>query len=224
VEAGLDGDFLQGAIFRFLALLPALTLHEFAHAWTAVRAGDPTPQYEGRVSLNPLAHLDLFGTLMILFGPIGWAKPVHVNPTNFRHPSRDIVVTSAAGPISNLIQGTFWALVLRTVIAAGVQHDLLLGFLALLTLINFVLAVFNLIPLGPLDGHEILAYFLPYRLERVYRQLNQYGFAILLGLILISFFTRIPILSVVIVMPAGIAGSFVSGQNIFSLIYDARMF
>jgi len=105
------------AIIRLIALLPALTLHEFAHAYAATRAGDPTPAAHGRVTLNPLAHLDPIGTLMILFAPIGWAKPVPINPYNFRHPARDIVRTSAAGPLSNVAQGLFWALVLRGLFA-----------------------------------------------------------------------------------------------------------
>ncbi len=217
-------DFLVGAILRLLALLPALTLHEFSHAYSAHVLGDYTPAAQGRVTLNPLAHLDPIGTLMILFAPIGWAKPVMINPHNFRNPARDIVITSAAGPLSNVVQGIFWGVVLRAFIAAGMENTLVLGLVALMTLINFILALFNLIPLGPLDGHEILAYFLPPRMQLRFRQFNRYGFAILIGLILFSFVTNVPILQLFIFLPAQIAGWAVSGEDLWGLIYQAGIF
>jgi len=185
------GDF-QGTLLRFLALLPALTLHEFAHAYSSHLLGDPTPQAHGRVTLNPLAHLDPIGTLMILFGPIGWAKPVPIDPTHYRYPSRDIVITSAVGPLSNLVQGVFWGLVYRVV--AAVNPTVLTGgslleyFLFMIVTINFALAFFNLIPLGVLDGHHILEYKLPYDDAVKYRRFNhQYGMFILMAVIFLPF-------------------------------------
>ena len=210
-------DFLFQAALRFLALMPALTLHEFAHAYSADRMGDPTPRAAGRVSLNPIDHLDPIGSLMILFAPIGWAKPVPINPMNFRDPAKGTLITSAAGPAANIVQGIFWGLILRVVLAVGPvgrQTQVLVSFLAILTLINFVLAIFNLLPVGPLDGHSILEYFLPPHMKRKYREFNQYGFAILIGLILVSFVLDLPILSYIIFRPANALAGLVSGVRI----------
>jgi len=221
------GFDLTGALFRLLALIPALTVHEFCHAYFAMRAGDPTPAAHGRVTLNPLAHLDPIGTICILFAPIGWAKPVPINPANFRHPSRDIVVTSAAGPLSNIAQVVVWALVLRFLIAVAPSAvytqdgaTLLAGFLGLMVYLNFILAIFNLIPLGPLDGHHIAEYTLPYRQAMVYRQFNQrYGYmALILGLILL--FTT-PIGYYLFFLPASSVGDFLAGENVAALIHSA---
>ena len=215
------GDIHQ-TVLRFLALLPALTLHEFAHAYSAHKMGDPTPRLAGRVTLNPLAHLDPVGTLMILFAPIGWAKPVPINPMNFRDPVRGTLITSACGPASNIVQGIFWALVLRTVMALSPQSLLYPTFsvqlLAMMALINFVLAFFNLIPLGPLDGHHVLAALLPPQARWKYEQFNRYGFAILMGLILFSFLTRIPVISFAIVYPAFFLVSIASGVPVLLLV------
>ncbi|NIM71017.1 MAG: site-2 protease family protein, partial [Xanthomonadales bacterium] len=197
------------ALFRFLALLPALVGHEFAHAWSADRLGDPTPRMQGRLTLNPLAHLDPMGTLMILFAPIGWARPVQVNPLNFRDPARGMMLSTACGPASNLAQGVVVGLALRGLLAYlpghAVPGNLLVGYLAILVMINFVLAIFNLIPLGPLDGHHIMEYYLPYPAKENYRRFNrQYGMLALFGLILVSFFLDLPLLDLVILRPAGL--------------------
>lgn len=212
---------IQGSILRFAALLPALTLHEFAHAWSAVKAGDPTPEMQGRLTLNPFAHLDPMGTVAILLFPIGWAKPVQMNPANFRYPSRDIITTSALGPISNILQGIFWGLLLRFLLAVApglVLSDgfpsVLGGMLGFMSFLNFVLALFNLIPLGPLDGHHILQYLLPYEKGLAYGRFNrQYGMAVLFGIIALEWITEIRVLSVVLVLPAQLAGRLVTGVN-----------
>ncbi|MFO8006612.1 MAG: site-2 protease family protein [Candidatus Brocadiia bacterium] len=210
------------ALFRFLALLPALVGHEFAHAWSADRLGDPTPRMQGRLTLNPLAHLDPLGTLMILFAPIGWAKPVQVNPLNFRDPARGMMLSTACGPGSNLAQGLVVGLALRGLLAylpvQNVQGNPLVGYLAILVMINFVLAVFNLIPLGPLDGHHIMEYYLPYPANESYRRFNhQYGMFILFGLILASFVLRLPLLTYVILLPASLLGRLVVGVDPWAL-------
>lgn len=231
------GSDIGSILLRLIAILPALTFHEFAHAYTAYKCGDPTPYQHGRVTLNPLAHLDPIGTLMIMFGPIGWAKPVPINPANFRHPSRDIVWTSAVGPLANLVQGVLWCIVIRVLLLvtrydvrdALVQRmnfqqstgaiGLVLGLLGLMALINFCLCIFNLIPLGPLDGHHILEYKLPYDKAIRYRAFNQrYGFMILLGVILVSSWGRLPILSFVIVSPALFFGKLLTGESLLYLM------
>jgi Zn-dependent protease len=133
---------------------------------------------------------------MILFAPFGWAKPVPINPANFHYPSRDIIITSAAGPLANLVQGVFWGLVVRAVytfspgVLAG--SSLVAQLLVMMILINFMLAAFNLIPLGPLDGHHILEYTLPYEAATRYREFNsQYGTVAMIVFVLVLFATPV---------------------------------
>jgi Zn-dependent protease len=214
-------EYLLAGIVRLMALLPALTLHEFAHAWSADWAGDPTPRMQGRLTLNPVAHLDPIGTLAILFLPIGWAKPVPINPSNFRNPRRDAILSSAFGPVSNILQGTFWCLVLRVLggVAPGVvgtpySPTLVGGFLGFMAFLNFVLAFFNLIPIGVLDGHHILENALPYPQSSQYSEFNrQYGMAILLGIIGVEFFLNIPILGTFLIGPARFLSGLAAGTD-----------
>lgn len=198
--------------------MPALVGHEFAHGYSAYRMGDPTPKMQGRLTLNPMAHLDLLGTLMILFGPIGWAKPVQVNPYNFSNPPKGMMISTAFGPLSNLAQAIVVGLILRALItflpARMVMGNLVIAYLAMVVMINFVLAFFNLIPLGPLDGHHIMEYLLPYPAKERYIRFNrQYGMFLLLGVIMFSFATGIPILGFVIFLPADLLGSLVVGAS-----------
>ncbi|KPK62213.1 MAG: hypothetical protein AMK73_06505 [Planctomycetes bacterium SM23_32] len=183
--------------------MPALTVHEFAHAYSAYRFGDPTPKLDGRISLNPLDHLDPIGTLMILFAPIGWAKPVRVNPYNMRDPARHLMISTACGPLANIAQGIVFGLVVRVVLGvapAGMLADSHVSyFLMMVVLIPFALALFNLIPLGPLDGHEVLRYFLPYDLKVKYHAFNsRYGMFALLGLILLAPYAGFDVIGYVI--------------------------
>ena len=179
-------DLLAAAI-GFGVLLISLTIHEAAHAWTADKLGDPTARVLGRVSLNPLVHIDWIGTvalpLIAVFSGlplIGWAKPVPVNTRNLREPRRDFMLVAAAGPISNLLQAVTWAIVIR-VIAVNPDHAAL-GFLQEAVLINLLLTFFNLIPIPPLDGGNVLLGLLPPQLAAPYSQLRQYGFLLLYAL------------------------------------------
>jgi Zn-dependent protease len=184
----LNIDPLAVAI-GFGVLLISLTIHEAAHAWTADKLGDPTARMLGRVSLNPLVHIDWIGTVLLpLLSAvsglpiIGWAKPVPVRTSNLREPRRDFVIIAAAGPISNLLQAVVAAMLFR-VIAGGGAGGLLPGALGLAVHINLLLAFFNLIPVPPLDGGNVLLGLLPPRLARSVDQLRQFGFLILYALL-----------------------------------------
>lgn len=165
----------------FPGLLVAITIHEFAHAWVADKLGDPTPRYQGRVTLNPLAHLHPIGTLAILLTRFGWGKPVPFDPYNLKEPIRDTALISIAGPISNLIMASLLALLLRS----GVITELWLaaGIFQILV-INVVLAIFNLIPIAPLDGSKIITALLPRSTALEYEEfMGKYGIILLIFLI-----------------------------------------
>ena len=181
---------IEEIILRLVVILPALTFHEFAHAYAANRLGDPTARLRGRLTLNPLAHIDPIGTILVpIFIRFGWAKPVPINPANFRDPGRGSVIVSLAGPGANIVQALFLALVFRAAVlvlpspVTGRVGPLVLELLVWMTAVNLMLAFFNLIPLGPLDGHWVLDHYLPYEQKMKYRQFNQYGMFILLGVL-----------------------------------------
>ncbi len=168
------------------ALLIGFSFHEAAHAYAAFRAGDPTARNLGRMSLDPLRHLDPMGTLMLLLVGFGWAKPVPINPRNFRTPRRDEFVVSIAGILTNFVLA-FFAMGLYVLLSTKGWYDrlgVILNFLIYLVQINVVLAVFNLIPLPPLDGHHLVTAVFP-RTERFYYSIARYGFWILIGVLFI---------------------------------------
>ena len=174
-------------IARIIVLLVAFTIHELAHAVTADYLGDPTPRRMGRITLNPLKHLDPFGTIMLIIAGFGWAKPVMVNTMNMRgNPRTSMAIVAIAGPLSNLVMAAIAAVFFR----AGLvdTNSLFLGNASSLSLanlliqflyINLALAFFNLIPVPPLDGSKILFAILPPELGYRLRPLEQYGFMIL---------------------------------------------
>lgn len=182
----------------FVVLLFSLTVHETAHAWTADRLGDPTARLLGRVSLNPIVHAELIGTVIfplmaMLSGVplIGWAKPVPVNPRQLRHPRRDYVLVAAAGPASNLLMAVASAIALRIVPVSPVtlgEPNLTAPMAALFSQalrLNVLLAVFNMIPIPPLDGGNVLSGLLPPRAAFRFNALvRPYGFLILYALML----------------------------------------
>jgi Zn-dependent protease len=176
-----------------LPVLFAVTVHEVAHGWVARSLGDPTAQRMGRLSLNPLAHVDPLGTILIpglllaLGGFIfGWAKPVPVDWRNFRHPRRDMAVVAVAGPVANLAMAIGWGLVYKSALATGAQEGLWYG-VALMgkagMVINVSLMVLNLLPLPPLDGGRVAVGLLPARAAYRYARIEPYGFLILLLLL-----------------------------------------
>jgi len=191
-------------IARLITLVVALTVHEFAHAWAAVQLGDDTPRVHGRLTLNPLAHLDPLGSLMLLFAGFGWARPVVVNPYTLRRRTRaGMMLVSAAGPFSNLLLAIVAAIPFRMGLSRfGLGGDFLSHFLVEFIWINLILLFFNLIPIYPLDGEKVAEYFLPPRGQEILSQLRPYGMYILMGLIVLGNFGGFNILGTLIGGPA----------------------
>lgn len=175
-----------------LMVLVSLPIHELSHGFIAYKLGDDTAYYQGRLTLNPFAHLDLFGTIsMILFG-YGWAKPVPVNPLRFKGNMRlGMALTALAGPVSNLILSLICMVLLKCTnllgVTTGIEFFFFLGWIfASMCFANIGLAFFNLLPIPPLDGSRVLNYFLPYKAQRFVDNLENYSMYIILGLLLIS--------------------------------------
>ncbi len=196
-------------ISRLLVLVIAFTVHEFAHAAVADYFGDPTPRSEGRLTLNPLVHLDLFGSLMLLIAGFGWARPVRVNPYLLRRRSRWAELWVAfAGPLSNLLLALIAAIPFRL----GLAHFFLFGgniwfptfsqFMTEFLFLNLVLMLFNLLPVAPLDGEKVLGELLPPQMAYRIEQIRPYGPAILLVLIFLLPYLGIDVLGLLIGWPA----------------------
>jgi len=168
-------------------LLFALVFHEFSHAWVANKLGDPTARYAGRLTLNPMAHLDPIGGLMILFVGFGWAKPVPVDIRYLSNPRVDMMKIAFAGPASNLLL----AFIGGTILRLGFVHGTMAMMIMLFTQINIMLAVFNMIPIAPLDGSQIFSGLLIRTNPELVRNLQIYGPQLLMGAILIGYFTPI---------------------------------
>lgn len=178
---GFELPALSMLAFRALALAIAAPIHEFAHAYVADRLGDPTPRQQGRLTLNPLAHLDVLGTVLILLFGFGWAKPVQINPTNFSNWRRDTIIVSAAGPLANVTALFVLGLPFKLDLL-GLQ-GLLSAVLFFMIVINAALAIFNLLPIPPLDGSKILVGLLPPAPAIAYARLQPYGILVLLLLV-----------------------------------------
>jgi len=187
-------NILSFIIFA-ISLIIAITIHEFSHALAADRLGDPTPRSMGRLSLNPLKHLDLVGTLMLFLIHFGWGKPVPIDPFNFRNPKRDEIIVSFAGPASNLILAILLALIVRFI----PLNPLVTTFFSSLIQLNIILAIFNLIPIPPLDGSHIFLNLLPENSRLKWEEaFSRYGFILLMLLIFLPIGNGGTILSSVI--------------------------
>lgn len=196
---------MENFIFELITMAPplllALTFHEFCHGFVADRLGDPTPRLAGRLTLNPLRHLDLVGTLAFFLVKFGWAKPVPVNPAYFRKPKTDMLWVALAGPVSNLVLAMVSALLAKAVwlLAAllplvGLITTILTLFNAMLITsvwINLILAILNLLPIPPLDGGRILTGLLPDDLSRSFQKLERYGFLLILIFALSGMMSRL---------------------------------
>lgn len=184
---GLGSNPLE-LIFTVAALIVAITVHEFSHAFAAERLGDPTPRLQGRLTLNPLAHLDPVGTIMMILVHFGWGKPVQFDPYNLRNPRRDSAIISLAGPISNVVFATACSLLLRLPLPM-----MLIAFIGQVLVLNIVLAVFNLVPIHPLDGFKIVEGVLPEPQAHEWHELERYGMIFLIFLLFPIFGGTAPI-------------------------------
>lgn len=189
-------SFIINMLLSLPALFLAISIHEFSHGYAAYKMGDPTAKNYGRLSLSPMAHFDLIGSLCLLFFHFGWAKPVPINPNNFRDRKKGIIIVSLAGPFSNLIT----ALVSTVIYGFFVKYTYFFEYewiyyigemIKNCILLNIGLMIFNLIPLPPLDGSKVLMEFLPYKARNVMYEIERYSFLILILLMNTSFMQRI---------------------------------
>lgn len=178
----LTSETIYWLLFAIPSILIASTLHEYAHALTAVKFGDPTPKAYGRLTLNPLAHIDPIGALSMILLRFGWSKPVPIDTRNFDNERLGIALTSLAGPASNILMLLLTALVNH--LFTNSTTPLLSTFLTTFGMINLVLAIFNLIPIPPLDGHKIVGAMLPKKLSYYWDSLEKYYIVFILILIL----------------------------------------
>lgn len=166
------------------AVLWAITFHEFCHGYVASRLGDPTAERAGRLTLNPLAHLDPIGALMLLIFRFGWAKPVPIEPRYFKKPARDMALVSVAGAAGNFLTAAACGVIVRLLPGLFMTVPALGRFMVLMVLINLGLGVFNLIPVPPLDGSKLLYLVLPPKWLQGYFWLERYGFFVLIILLM----------------------------------------
>lgn len=204
-------DIISTTISRLFILVIAFTIHEFAHAWTADRFGDDTPRRAGRLTLNPLVHLDPIGSLLLLVAGFGWAKPVPINPYALQSHSRSAVMwVSLAGPLSNLSMAIIAAIpfqlgLVSTAQLFGASGGILptpAEFLTEFIFINIVLFIFNLFPIAPLDGDKVADYFLPYRWSRALDTIRPYGPLILIAVVFVGPTLGVDILHYILWLPS----------------------
>lgn len=188
-------EIIISTITIFISLVIAITIHEFSHAFAADRLGDPTPRSMGRLSLNPLRHLDLIGTLMLIFVHFGWGKPVQIDSYNFRKPKRDELIVALAGPASNLILSVIISLIIKLI-----PLDFFLKtVLVIIIQYNIMLAIFNLIPIPPLDGSKIFLNLLsPQSYVKWSEAFDRYGIVLLLILIFLPISNGNTLISLII--------------------------
>jgi Zn-dependent protease len=194
-------------IFGLVALIVAITIHEYSHAWAAEHLGDPTPRLQGRLTLNPLAHLDPIGTILLILVHFGWGKPVQFDPFNLRNPRRDSALISIAGPISNMILAIICSLILQLLLhvqiaslhSAGFSTAVLLfgGLLQQIIVMNVMLGIFNLVPIHPLDGFKIVEGILPEQQAHEWHELERFGVIFLVFLLFPIFGGTAPIVRII---------------------------
>lgn len=193
------GFNLMSIIINVPITLIALTGHEFAHGWVSSKLGDPTPERDGRLTLNPLAHLDVVGTILMILTGFGWAKPVMVDPRYYKDRKKGMALTAIAGPLANLIMAfiamfiyaVLYYAVLKTGITAGMLVTFLSQFMIALAVRNLCFMIFNIIPIPPLDGSKVLGMFLPDRTYYTMLQYERYCMLLIMVLSLSGAFNKI---------------------------------
>lgn len=190
---------LSRIIFTLPGVLLALTFHEFAHAYTAYKFGDPTSDHYGRLTLNPFAHIDIAGFFMLIVAGFGWAKPVPINPNYFSNRRLGNFLVSIAGVTTNLILAILLTLLLAVQYNFG-SSELISDIIINAIRINVGFALFNMLPIPPLDGSKVILAFLPHQAEYYYYRLQKYSYVILFGLLLFNVIDRIlyPMMSFVL--------------------------
>ncbi|MDA3839851.1 MAG: site-2 protease family protein [Patescibacteria group bacterium] len=196
---------IQIVIFSVVVLIYSAIIHEYMHGWMAERLGDTTAKDEGRLTMNPIPHIDPIGSLLLPFILIstgasfvfGWAKPVPFNPNNLRDRIYGGAKVAAAGPFANLIMALFFGLVLRIILATQpfFVNQMMFDFIVIIVQINLLLMIFNLMPIPPLDGSKILMPFLPYHWKIRFLKMEQYGFILVLAFVMVGFQFIIPVIS-----------------------------
>lgn len=202
-------------IVRIPVLLFAITIHEYAHGRAALWLGDPTAKQMGRLSLNPLPHIDPFGAICLFLFNFGWAKPVPVNPMYFRNIRRDTVIMSLMGPLANITAAFLAGVLIRYFLF---PWEVYLKALVYLILMNLGLGLFNLLPIPPLDGSHILENLLPPSAAQKYREFGRYGPMVLIGIIMLDNFAHTGIIGRILIGPMFHLAHLFAGDNLFRLL------
>jgi Zn-dependent protease len=202
-------------IVKIPVLLLAVSLHEYAHGRAALALGDPTAKAMGRLTLNPLPHIDPFGALCLFLFSFGWAKPVPVNPSYFRDVRKGVIIMSLAGPAANLLTALAAGLLMRFL---PLPFEIYLKVLLWMLLMNIGLGLFNLLPIPPLDGSHVLENLLSPAAARKYREWGRYGPMIILGVVLLDNFAHTGIIGRILIGPMFSLAHLFAGDNLFRLL------
>ncbi len=202
-------------IIRIGVLLFAITIHEYAHGKAALSLGDPTAKRMGRLSYNPIVHIDPLGALCLFLFNFGWARPVPINPAYFKEPRKDIALTSLSGPVANLSAAFVTGLFIRNFMLPWQIYQ---EFLLYMLLMNLGLGLFNLIPIPPLDGSHILENILPPDAGRKFKKIGRLGPFVILGVVLMDNFAHTGIISKVLIYPMIKLAKVFAGDNLFQLL------
>ncbi|MBN2060587.1 MAG: site-2 protease family protein [Deltaproteobacteria bacterium] len=205
-------------IIRIPVLLFAITIHEYSHGKAAFSLGDPTAKNAGRLSFNPLTHIDPLGALCLFLFNFGWAKPVPVNVNYFRNRRRDIILMALSGPVSNIATAFAAGLFIRYFY---VQWEIYQKLLFYMILMNCGLGIFNLLPIPPLDRSHVMENILPYKISLTYRKIGTYAPFLLVGILIFDNFARINILGKLLGYPIFAIAHLFGGDNFYSLIFQA---
>ena len=199
-------------VFSFVVLIFSIVIHEFSHGWVANHLGDPTARYMGRLTLNPIPHIDLMGSIIVplillISGTgfiVGWAKPVPYNPYNLRDKKNGEMLVALAGPASNLLLALVFGIIIRILLIQGIGMDSsIILFFSVIVFLNILLAIFNLVPIPPLDGSKVLFHFLPYSMRNVREILERNGILFLIIFILFGFRFIVPVMFYLFVLTTG---------------------